>query len=345
MPVPTRGAAGIGRAAPDEFGRPRVSVQEKEECRVTSTDQPHDEFVRLTGPFRRELLTHCYRMLGSAQDAEDLVQETYLRAWRSYEDFQGRASLRTWLYRIATNACLNALRHGSRRVLPAGLGGPATDPTALDPRRPEIPWLEPLPDELADPAAVVAGRTGLRLALIAALQHLPARQRTVLILRDVLSWSAEETAEVLAITPAAVHSALQRARVRLDRLEPAIDEITEPPEQDRRELLDRYVDAFERADVAALTRLLTEDAVWQMPPNPSWFSGRDSVAALLAAKLRGKDARLVPVRANGQPGFAVYHSGDAFSVQVLTLRGPAVAAVTAFHDPAHVRRFGLPTRI
>jgi len=312
---------------------------------VTVIEQPHDEFVRLTGPFRRELLTHCYRMLGSVQDAEDLVQETYLRAWRSYEDFQGRASLRTWLYRIATNACLNALRHGSRRVLPAGLGGPATDPITLGQRDPEIPWLEPIPDEQADPAAIVAGRAGLRLALIAALQHLPARQRTVLILRDVLAWSAEEAADVLGITPAAVHSTLQRARARLDRLEPAIDEIAEPAEHEQRDLLDRYADAFERADIAALTRLLTEDAVWQMPPNPAWFAGRDSVIGLLAARLRNKGTRLVPLRANGQPGFAMYHNSDAFAVQVITLRGPAIAAVTAFHDPAHVRRFGLPLRI
>jgi RNA polymerase sigma-70 factor (ECF subfamily) len=322
-----------------------VSVQEREEYRVTVIEQPHDEFVRVTGPFRRELLTHCYRMMGSVQDAEDLVQETYLRAWRAYQGFEGRASLRTWLYRIATNACLNALRHGSRRVLPAGLGGPATDPIAIGPRDPEIPWLEPIPDEQADPAAIVAGRTGLRLALIAALQHLPAQQRTVLILRDVLAWPAEETAEVLGVTTAAVHSTLQRARARLDRLEPAIDEITEPAEQEQRDLLDRYADAFERADIAALTRLLTEDAVWQMPPNPSWFAGRDSVIALLAAKLGGTGTRLVPVRANGQPGFAMYHDGEAFAVQVITVRGPAIAAVTAFHDAALVQRFGLPPRI
>ena len=312
---------------------------------MTVIEQPHDEFVRLTGPFRRELLTYCYRMLGSVQDAEDLVQETYLRAWRSYQGFEGRASLRTWLYRIATNACLNALRHGSRRVLPAGLGGPATDTTAVGPRDPEIPWLEPMADEQADPEAIVAGRAGLRLALIAALQHLPAQQRTVLILRDVLAWPANETAEALGITPAAVHSTLQRARARLDRLNPAIDDVTEPAEQEQRELLDRYADAFERADIPTLTRLLTEDAVWQMPPNPSWFAGRDSVIRLLANRLRSKRARLVPVRANGQPGFAMYLDGEAFAVQVITLRGPAIAAVTAFHDPALVQRFGLPARI
>ncbi|MFB4297869.1 sigma-70 family RNA polymerase sigma factor [Actinomadura sp. NTSP31] len=308
-------------------------------------EQPHDEFVRLTGPFRRELLTHCYRMLGSVQDAEDLVQETYLRAWRSYQDFEGRASMRTWLYRIATNACLNALRHGSRRVLPAGLGGPSTDPDALGPRDPEIPWLEPIPDEQADPAAIVAGRAGLRLALIAALQHLPAQQRTVLILRDVLAWSAEETADALGLTATAVHSTLQRARARLDRLEPAADEIAEPAEPERRDLLDRYADAFERADIDALARLLTEDAVWQMPPNPSWFAGRDGVLRLLEARLRGARPRLVPVRANGQPGFAMYKDGEAFAIQVVTLRGRAVSAVTAFHDGALVERFGLPARL
>ncbi|WP_055590847.1 sigma-70 family RNA polymerase sigma factor, partial [Peterkaempfera griseoplana] len=304
---------------------------------MTIVEQPQDEFGRLTEPFRRELLTHCYRMLGSVQDAEDVVQETYLRAWRAYQDFEGRSSLRTWLYRIATNACLNALRHGSRRVLPAGLGGPATDPGAAGPRDPEIPWLEPIPDARADPAAIVAGRTGLRLALIAALQHLPVQQRTVLILRDVLAWPAEEAAGVLGITPAAVHSTLQRARARLDRLEPAIDDIAEPTEQEQRELLDRYADAFERADIATLTRLLTEDAVWQMPPNPAWYAGRANVVRLLEARLNGKRSRLVPVRANGQPGFAMYLDGEAFAIQVVSLRGPAVAAVTTFHDAALVR--------
>jgi RNA polymerase sigma-70 factor (ECF subfamily) len=164
----------------------------------------------------------------------------------------------------------------------------------------------------------------------------------VLILRDVLAWPAEEAAEALGITPAAVHSTLQRARARLDRLGPAIDDIAEPAEQEQRDLLDRYADAFERADIAALTRLLTEDAVWQMPPNPSWFSGRDSVIRLLAARLRGTRTRLVPLRANGQPGFATYRGGEAYAVQVITLRGPAIAAVTAFHDPALVQRFGLP---
>ncbi|MFB4304668.1 sigma-70 family RNA polymerase sigma factor [Actinomadura sp. GTD37] len=309
------------------------------------TEQPHDDFARLTEPFRRELLTHCYRMLGSVQDAEDLVQETYLRAWRSYRDFEGRASMRTWLYRIATNACLNALRHSSRRMLPAGLGGPATDPSAVARRDPEVPWLEPIPDARADPAAIVAGRTGLRLALIAALQHLPAQQRTVLILRDVLAWPADEAADLLGVTPAAVHSTLQRARARLDRLEPAIDEIAEPAEPEKRDLLDRYAEAFERADIAALSRLLTEDAVWQMPPNPSWFAGRASVVELLAGRLRAERIRLVPVRANGQPGFAMYLDGDAFAVQVVTLRGPAVAAVTSFHDASLFDRFDLPRRL
>ncbi len=312
---------------------------------MTMVEQPHDEFARLTEPFRRELLTHCYRMLGSVQDAEDLVQETYLRAWRSYRDFEGRASMRTWLYKIATNACLNALRHSSRRVLPAGLGGPSTDPTAPSPRDTEVPWLEPIPDAQADPAAIVAGRAGLRLALIAALQHLPAQQRTVLILRDVLAWPAEEAADVLGVTPAAVHSALQRARARLDRLEPAADQIAEPAEREQRALLDRYADAFERADIATLTRLLTEDAVWQMPPNPAWFSGRDNVIGLLAARLQAKRVRLLPLRANGQPGFAMYVDGEAFAVQVLTLRGPSIAAVTAFHDPDLLDRFGLPATI
>src|SRR6266487_1521152 len=239
-----------------------------------------DDFARLTDPFRPELLAYCYRMLGSVQDAEDQVQETLIRAWRSYGEFEGRASLRTWLYRIATNACLRALENRSRRPLPSGLAGPGEDPEApLAAARPEVPWLQPFPDALlraesADPASVAASRASVRLALIAAVQYLPPRQRAVLILRDVLAWRASEVAGLLGVSTAAVNSVLQRARDHLRRAAPASDEIREPAEPELRTLLDRYASAFENADVTTLTRLLRADAVLEMPPLPGWFAGR-----------------------------------------------------------------------
>src|SRR6266700_984112 len=212
-----------------------------------------EEFARLTGRFRRELLAHCYRMLGSIHDAEDLLQETYLRAWRAHDDFDLRqASLRTWLYRIATNACLTALEGRSRRPLPSGLGGPSGDPEVALVRRPEVPWLQPIPDALigsqpGDPANIVASRGSIRLAFIAALQYLPARQRAVLILRDVLAWRAAEVADLLGTTTAAVNSALRRARTQLERSNLTEDELVDPIEAELRDILDRYVRAFENA--------------------------------------------------------------------------------------------------
>src|SRR5215475_11997771 len=213
------------------------------------------DFARLTDPLRPELLAHCYRMLGSVHDAEDQVQETLIRAWRSYGDFEGRSSLRTWLYRIATNSCLRALENRARRPLPSGLGGPGTDPDRPVGRaKDEIAWLQPFPDSMlgtgqADPASVVTSRAGLRLALIAALQYLPPRQRAVLILRDVLDWRATEVADVLGTSTAAVNSALQRARTQLVTLAPAEDDIREPADPDVQDRLARYAAAFESADV------------------------------------------------------------------------------------------------
>ncbi|QXJ25130.1 sigma-70 family RNA polymerase sigma factor [Actinomadura graeca] len=313
-----------------------------------------DEFARLSDPFRRELLAYCYRMLGSVHDAEDLVQEVYLRAWRSYAGFDGRASLRTWLYRIATNACLNALEHSSRRVLPSGLGAPSDDVPPVGSRAPEVTWLEPFSDRLIgrapdDPAAVVAARAGLRLALIAALQYLPGRQRAVVILRDVLAWPAAEVAELLGMTGTGVNSTLLRARARLERLVPASDEITEPDEPEMRELLDRFAKAFEAVDVPAITRLLTEQAAWEMPPVPQWFSGRDSIGRLLTERLSSGPGgnRLVPTRANGQPAFGMYLRGEdgllrAHSIQVLTVSRAGIVHISSFIDQALFASFGLP---
>ena len=217
-----------------------------------------DAFVRDTEPFRREMLAHCYRMLGSVDDAEDVVQETYLRAWRSYGAFEGRSSVRTWLYRIATNACLTALERSGRRVLPSGLGGPEPDPQAApELAGPGVRWLQPIPDALvapdgADPAAVVAAREGLRLALIATLQYLPGTQRAVLILRDVLAFPATEVAGILGLSVTAVKSSLQRARGRLRELSLAADDIAEPASPRARAVLDQYIAAFQDADATAL---------------------------------------------------------------------------------------------
>jgi RNA polymerase sigma-70 factor, ECF subfamily len=320
-----------------------------------------EDFGRLADPFRAELLAHCYRMLGSVQDAEDQVQETMIRAWRSYGDFEGRASLRTWLYRIATNACLRALENRSRRPLPSGLGGPGDDPGAgLAAERPEVPWLQPFPDALLaggtgapadpeDPAVIVASREGMRLALIAALQYLPARQRAVLILRDVLGWRAAEVAELLGVSTVAVNSVLQRARARLEEVAPAADEMREPTDPDDRALLGRYAAAFENADIAALTRLLHDDAEIEMPPIPTWFAGREQVVAFLAARVlrRPGDFRMFPTAANGQPAVACYlrdHDGvhRAHAIAVLTVAGSSISRIVSFNDPALLTVFGMP---
>ena len=314
-----------------------------------------EEFARLTEPLRRELVAYCYRMLGSVHDAEDLVQETYLRAWRSYEGFEGRSSLRAWLYRIATNRCLTALEHRSRRPLPSGLGGPSDDPNLpLAAEQPEVAWLQPIPDALltpaaTDPAAIVAARGSLRLAPVAALQHLPARQRVVLILRDVLAWPAAEVAELLGTTTAAVKSALQRARTRLEQAPPVEDQVVEPAGPAQRGLVDRYMAAFEAADVAALVRLLREDAEWEMPPLPTWFAGREAIGRFLARQVFGAPRawRLVATRANGQPAVAAYLRGDeggydAHAIQVLTVTATGIARVVAFLDPSLFDTFDLP---
>jgi RNA polymerase sigma-70 factor (TIGR02960 family) len=309
------------------------------------------EFAAMAEPFRPELLAHCYRILGSIHDAEDLVQETYLRAWRGFGRFEGRSSLRRWLYKIATMACLTALETRSRRPLPSGLGAPSDDHrVAVAPREPSVAWLQPAPDALFgadDPAAVVAGRTGVRLAFIAALQFLPARQRAVLTLRDVLAFRTAEVAEILDTTAAAVDSALRRARANLAEVGPVEDDLAEPDEEIRRTLLDGYVDAFTRADPDALVDLLRADVELEMPPIPTWFTGRRAVIGFLASRvLRRKDQwRMVPSRANGQPALLAYeHTLDgryeAHGVEVLTLIGDRIARITAFNDPSLVPTFG-----
>ncbi|WP_165367577.1 sigma-70 family RNA polymerase sigma factor, partial [Phytoactinopolyspora endophytica] len=315
----------------------------------------NDDFARLADPYRRELMAHCYRMLGSVHDAEDLVQETYLRAWKAYDRFEGRSSLRTWLHRIATSACLTALESRNRRPMPTGLGAPSSDPVDDISEQNEVPWLEPVPDAMvgadgADPAAVVTSRESVRLALIAALQHLPPRQRAVLILRDVLKWRAAEVADAIGLSTAAVNSLLQRARTQLEQVAPSEDETAQPTSSEQRELLDRYAKAFENYDMTAMVDLFTSDAVWEMPPFPTWYQGPENIVGLVHNQCPAQgplDMRMVPTIANGQPAFATYMRGDdgvhrKFGLQVLTVKESKVSHVAMFFDVSLFEAFGLP---
>jgi RNA polymerase sigma-70 factor, ECF subfamily len=308
------------------------------------------DFAARTEPHRYELVAHCYRLLGSVHEAEDLVQETMLRAWRARERYdERRAGLRTWLYTIATNACLTALEGRSRRPLPAGLGGASGDTDA--PLTPDwdVPWLQPFPDaRFGDPAAGLARRGSLRLALVAALQTLPPRQRAVLVLREVLEFSAAEVAAMLGTSSAAVNSALQRARAALSVAAPAEAEIVEPDDARTRAAVQAYVEAFEAADVDALVALLTEDAVLEMPPVPLWYRGRRDYGRFLARvfALRGPGWRMRPVSANGQPALAAYCRGadghQLHTLQVLTVTPAGIAHNVVFQDPRVFTAFQLP---
>jgi RNA polymerase sigma-70 factor (ECF subfamily) len=323
------------------------------------------DFTTLTSPFRGELLALCYRMLGSVDEAEDLVQETYLRAWRSFEGFEGRSSVRTWLYRIATNACLTAIERRGRRPLPSGLGAPAAGADAALTASHEVPWLQPIPDALLagehdDPAAVVASRAGIRLAMVAAQQHLPARQRAMLILRDVLGWPAAEVADLLGTTTTAVNSGLRRARAQLARALPKEEDTSEPSDAPRRAMLDRFAYAFENADAQALAELLRGDAVLEMPPFLTWFAGGDTVREFFAARVITAPGlfRMVPVGANGQQAFAAYQRAEdegedeevsgvyrADAIVVPTLTAAGIARIVTFLDPRLFTTFGLPAEI
>ncbi|MGN9839128.1 sigma-70 family RNA polymerase sigma factor [Nonomuraea sp. H19] len=322
------------------------------------SDKPtNEDFLRRADPMRRELLAHCYRMMGSVHDAEDLVQETYLRAWRGYDGFEGRSSLRTWLYRIATSACLTALDSRGRRPLPSGLGAPSTEPSAPLVQDAEVPWLEPVPDALAgagagDPAAIVTSRESIRLALIAALQHLPPRQRAVLILRDVLKWKAAEVADAVGVSTAAVNSILQRARAQLNQVSPSLDDPVEPLTPEQREQLERYVAAFENYDVDSLVHLFTKDAIWEMPPYVGWYQGPDAIMELTRRHCpaqRAGDLKLVPIAANGQPAFAMYFREDGryreFAIMVVTFSGEGISHVGMFFGETLFETFGLPATL
>jgi RNA polymerase sigma-70 factor (ECF subfamily) len=315
------------------------------------------EFALRTEPFRRELLAHCYRMVGSLDEAEDLVQETYLRAWRAYDRFEGHSSLRVWLYRIATNVCLNALEHRRRRVLPSGLAGPGIEsdvpPGSVEPG---VEWLQPLPDALVtsaseDPAAIVVGREGLRLALIASLQYLAPRQRATLILREVLDIPASEVAEMLNTTVPAVKSALQRARARLDQVDPVGEPVDEPTEPRARELLDQYIAGFEHADTMALERALRTDAAIEMVGTRTWFAGRAACLNYLEQVIGSAgDWRMLATSANGQPAVAGYQRRSdgtyaAFGLAVLVVTSAGIKRVVVFAGADLVSRSGLPSTL
>jgi RNA polymerase sigma-70 factor (TIGR02960 family) len=313
-------------------------------------------FRALTEPHRRELQLHCYRILGSVQDAEDMVQETLLAAWRGLDAFEGRASVRSWLYRIATNRCLNALRARSRRPREVPAMGDTPPPT----RRAEPVWLEPYPDVLleeipdhaAGPAARYEARESIELSFIVALQHLPPRQRAAVVLADVLGYRTAEVAEVLDTGETSVKGALQRARATLRERLPSADRerAPRPDSAAERRLIGRFADAVHNGDVDEMVALLTDDALVTMPPQPLEYQGHAAITAFLRnrAELRGVPLRVVPTRANTQPAFGCYlpdpHAAIArpYGLFVLTLEGDAIAAVTWFSDTGMFRHFGLP---
>jgi RNA polymerase sigma-70 factor, ECF subfamily len=291
---------------------------------------------------RRGLLAHSYRMLGSWDEAEDAVQETCVRAWRSWDGFQHRSSVRVWLYRIATNTCLTELRGRERRALPSGLGPPSSDPeTGPELAGPET-WVQPIPTSLvsSDPATDVIAREDVRLALIAGLQYLPARQRAVLLLRDVLAFTSAEVAQMLDTSVVAVKSTLQRARARLEEVAPTRDDVLEPGDQRAREVLDLYLAAWERSDPHALERVLRADATLEGIPSRTWFAGKRTCLAFATQFLGSPgDWRMVPSSANGQPAARSWFRGEPFGLAVLTPAPEGIARITLFTDPRWVERF------
>jgi RNA polymerase sigma-70 factor, ECF subfamily len=324
-------------------------------------------FSELTEPYRRELQVHCYRILGSLHEAEDMVQETLLKAWKRLHSYEGRASFRAWLYKIATNTCLDFLdQRRSRRLLPLDVG-PASDPgMAIQPPTAEMTWLEPFPDEwlrdtrAVNPEARYSDLESISLSFMTALQSLPPRQRAVLILRDVLDFSANETADVLEITLSSANSALHRARLTLSQRYHGQElESSASPANDERTqwLLDHFVQAWETADVAGLVALLKEDAMLAMPPSPSWYQGREAIRVFVAGTVFGENEmfagaapgrwRLIPTRANASPAFALYQRDDkgqyqAFGLHVVGHEAGSLSHIFSFIDPSLPVRFGLP---
>ena len=318
---------------------------------------PPTELERQLEQHRRELTAYSYRMLGSAFEAEDAVQETMVRAWRSHDRFEGRSSLRSWLYRIATNVCLDMLDGRNRRARPMELGTEGTGEGPLGDALPESVWLQPMPDGRVltpetDPAELAVQRESIRLAFMAALQHLPPRQRVVLILREVLRWKAVEVGALLGSSVASVNSALQRARATMDATQLAPGDVVEPDDDAQRALLERYLEAFESYDLDSLTALLAEDATLSMPPYALWMRGPDNIRQwLVGCGIGCRGSRLVPTVANGSPAFGQYRPApdgghEAWALQVIEVRGGRIVALNSFLDtPALFPLFGLPLRL
>jgi RNA polymerase sigma-70 factor, ECF subfamily len=334
------------RRSPKESRRVAIPFLDCRGLYDMSSPASPETFEVATAPFRRELTAHCYRMAGSVHDAEDLVQETYVRAWRSFDRFENRSSLRTWLYHIATNVCLTFLAR-RRRHLPSTLAGASAD----------ICWIEPVADRLVideteDPATVAATRDSVRLALVASLQLLPPRQRAVLILCDVLAWPAADVAIALDISSVAVKSLLQRARRRLGESGVDPDEVTNPNDREARRVVERYMTAFETSDMAAIEALLTDDAVLEMTGTGTWFAGKAHCVPFIAAHAIGSpgDWQLVPLRLNGRLGCAAYARADsgtyeAFALVVLATRNGQLARISLFPDRSLFTTIGEPTTI
>jgi RNA polymerase sigma-70 factor, ECF subfamily len=348
----TRAAAPKNRAA----GRFLSGIAEVNMVMPMTSAEP-DRFEAVTAAYRRELLAHCYRMTGSAHDAEDLVQETYIRAWQAFGRFEGRSSVRTWLYRIATNVCLTSLNGRQRRLLPSGLAPASADPYApAGPAPGDAAWLEPMADGLVldghgDPAEVAAARQRVRLALVAAVQILPPRQRAAFLLCDVLARPGAEAAAALGVSVAALKSLLQRARARLAQQTMTDEQLAEPTDARARRVLDRYMDAFEQSDIQAIERLLADDAVLEMTGTATWFSGKATCVPFIAAQAIGQpgDWRMIPLAANGQLAAAAYHRDDdtyhPFAIVVLATTLTHLTRISLFAQPALFSRFGLPPAI
>lgn len=338
-----------------------IMTAAEQSARERAAADTRRSFEQLAEPLRRELKVHCYRMLGSVHEADDLVQETYLRAWRSFDSFEPGTSMRAWLYRIATNACLNALagRKSAQRLLPDQMGGAAGH---MPPGAPatDIAWLEPLPDsnlsgiadEAPNPEARYTSRESVQLAFVAAIQQLPPRQRAALLLCDVLGWAAAEAATLLGSSTASINSALQRARETLDRRYPPGRPPAPQPDRAQRELIGRYLEAWEGHDLDAFVALLKEDATVVMPPWLEWYAGRDAIRSFFGTAWKTCNGlHLVPTAANGQPALAVYELNEAagvwaaHSIHVLTLEQAGIATVTLFLEPRLFEAFGLALQL
>jgi len=307
--------------------------------------------------YRSELTGYCYRMLGSAFEAEDAVQDTLVRAWRGFDRFEGRSAVKSWLYSIATNVCLDMLKSRQRRALPMDLGPSSSGDGDAGPRLPEDKWLQPIPDGMAlppsqDPAELTAARETIQVAFVAALQHLPPKQRAVLILREVLRWKAEEVAELLETSVASVNSALQRARATMASTNVTESDALQPDDEEQRELLARYVDAFERFDIEKLVSLLHEDATMSMPPYDLWLQGRDALRRWLLGSGSGcRGSRFEPVEANGTPGFAQWRSAgpgagyNAWAIHLVEMSDGQISGIHFFVDPNLFSLFDLPVHL